>query len=116
MLKVNAKVKANTAGISSKIKKIANDKGLGTFLATEAAKGMDKFVPMRTGALSDFTVITPFNVAYAVPYARYVYYGQGKKFSTDKHPNATARWDRAFVAAGGGNKLGESGTNYLGGK
>lgn len=116
MLKVDAKIKANMSGISSKLSKVSTDKGLGLFLANEAARGMDKFVPYRTGALSSFTVIKPFSVAYGVPYATYVYHGRGKAFNTNKHPNAQAYWDRAYIAAGGAKQLGEAGTNYLKGR
>lgn len=115
MLKVDAKVTANMSGVSAKLSKIAKDKGLGTFLASEAAKGMDKFVPMRTGQLAGSATPSPFKVTYSAPYAVYVYNGRGKKFSHDKHPNATAHWDEAYKAAGGASELGEAGTKYLGG-
>lgn len=115
-LKVDAKVKANMSGVSSKVSRISKDSGLGTFLASEAARGMDKFVPMRTGALAASVRPSAFKVSYGMPYARYAYYGQGKRFTTDKHPNATAYWDRAYVAAGGARQLGEAGTNYLKGR
>ena len=108
-IKIN--VKSETANVASKIKKIASNKALGTFLANEAAKGMDKYVPMRTGALAGSESTSPFKVTYNAPYAVYVYNGRGT-FSTDKHPNATAKWDRAYAIADG-SKLGKSGTKFL---
>ena len=113
MLRVEAKVKANMSGVASKVKHIASNRGLGMFLAGEAARGMDKFVPMRTGALASSASVSAFKVHYETPYAKYAYRGQGKKFSTDKHPNATAYWDRAYVASGGVEKLAKVGTAYL---
>lgn len=113
MLKVKAKTKLS--GISSKVSKIAKDKGLGRVLASEAAMGMDKFVPMRTGALAASVSLDSagFKVTYNAPYAVYVYNGKNKKFSTDKHPNASPFWDRAYKAAGGDKQLAEVGTAYL---
>lgn len=106
------KVKVNMDGVPKKIKSISTNKALGLFLANTAAAGMNKYVPMRTGALSDFTVIKPFKVSYGVPYAKYVYYGYGMKFSKDKHPNATAEWDKAYKIADG-QKLADSATQFL---
>lgn len=115
MLKVNAKVKANTAGISSKIRKIANDKGLGTFLAETAAKGMDRFVPWRTGALASSVTVSPFKVTYNAPYAVYVYNGRSVRLTRNQHPLATPHWDRAYDIVDG-QKLAKAGTDYLKGR
>ena len=116
MLKVDAKVKDNMSGVPSKVSRISSFSGLGYRLAADAARGMDKYVPKRTGQLSYSAAITPFKVFYETPYARRVYYGNNLRFSTDKHPNATARWDRAYVAAGGAKELGEAATKYLRGR
>lgn len=115
MLKVDAKTKANTSGISSKISKISKDKGLGRVLANQAATGMDKFVPKRTGALATSVSLdlSGFKVIYNAPYAVYVYYGKGKNFNKDGHPSAQPYWDRAYMSAGGAKQLGEVGTAYL---
>lgn len=115
MLKVDAKAKANMSGVASKVSRISKDKGLGRVLASQASMGMDKFVPKRTGALaaSVSVDISGFKVIYNAPYAVYVYNGRGKKFNRDKNPNATARWDEAYKAAGGDRQLAEVGTAYL---
>lgn len=113
MLRVDAKVKADLSGVSSKVARLSKDQGLGSFLASEAARGMDKFVPMRTGSLANSAQAKPFKVTYSMPYAQRVYHGSGLRFTTDKHPNATAYWDRAYVAAGGAKALGEAGTSYM---
>lgn len=79
------------------IRKIAQNQGLGSFMSTEAAKGMDPYVPYRDGTLSssaDFS--RPFHVSYSTPYAQRVYYGVGMKIHTDKHPKATSRWDKRW--------------------
>lgn len=109
-------VKVDMSGVQSKLDKIASDKKLGLFLAQEAASGMDKFVPMRTGALAGSAKPSPFKVTYNKPYARRMFYGQGMRLTRDKHPLATPRWDRAFIMTGGADKLGKAATNYLKGR
>lgn len=110
-MNIKANIKVNMGGVTAKVRSIAKNQQLGQFLANEAARGMDKYVPMRTGALADFTVVTPFHVKYAVPYAKYPYNGRGK-LSKDKHPNATSKWDRAYAIAEG-QKLGQAGTRFV---
>lgn len=100
------------SGVAAKVRKISTNKRLGTFLANEAADGMDKYVPMRTGQLASSTRIEPFKVRYTANYARYPFNGYGMKFRTDKHPLATSRWDRAYASAEG-ERLGRMGTEYL---
>ena len=82
------------------------------FLAETAAEGMDKYVPMRTGALAGSVSSSPFKVKYAAPYAVYIYNGRSVKLTRDKHPLATPHWDRAYAIVDG-QKLGKAGTNYL---
>lgn len=115
MLKVNAKVTANMAGVPAKVSRIAKNRSLQQYLASQAAMGMDKFVPYRSGALAasvsvgaDGTYIT-----YNTPYARRMYYGDSFKFSHDQHPAAQAHWDDAYKASGGTEQLGEDGTKFL---
>lgn len=116
MLRVSAKVKANTSGIASKVKRIAKDDGLGNVLASTANDGMAKFVPKRSGALVGSGQASPFKVTYNTPYARRMYYGEGFNFSKDRNPLAQARWDRGYMQAGGIDELVKTGTNYLRGK
>jgi len=71
-----------------------------------AAEYMDPFVPMRTGRLaSSASAGTEGGVGvveYAAPYAGQVYHGDGWRFSRERHPLASAHWDRAMIAAAGG--------------
>ena len=110
-----SKVKADMSGVAAKIAKIKNDQGLGRVLASEAAMGMDKFVPMRTGALAASVSVdmSGFKVTYNTSYAIYAYKGRNMKFSHDKHPNASPYWNEAYIAAGGDKQLAEVGTAYL---
>lgn len=108
---ISVKVKANMSGVASNVSKIASNKALGQFLASEAQRGMDKYVPMRTGALAGSVTVKPFHVIYTAPYAKYPYNGRGT-LSKDKHPNATSHWDRAYAIADG-QKLGQAGTRFL---
>lgn len=79
---------------------IARDEGLGAFMSTEAAKGMDPYVPYRDGTLAGSADTSrPFHVVYggaASAYASRVYDGLNMKIHTDKHPKATSRWDRRW--------------------
>jgi len=100
------------SGVSAKLDRIATDRGLGMFLANEAASGMDQYVPFRDGALSASATPEPFAVTYGVPYAAKLYYGTDLNISRQGHPNATALWDKAYKAAKGGD-LGMAGTRYV---
>lgn len=106
------KVTVDMSGVSAKLDRIATDRGLGMFLATEAASGMDQYVPYRDGALSGSATPEPFSVTYGVPYARRLYYGTDLNISRQGHPNATALWDKAYASAKGSD-LGQAGTRYV---
>lgn len=112
MFAITAKPKVKMTAVSSKVKKIAGNKALGTFLAETAAEGMDRFVPMRTGALAGSVTTSPFKVTYNAPYAVYVYNGRSIRLTRDRHPLATPHWDRAYAIADG-QKLGKSATNFV---
>ena len=105
-------VTINMSGVSAKLDRIAADRGLGMFLATEAASGMDQYVPYRDGVLSGSAKPEPFAVTYSTPYARKMYYGTDFKFSQQGHAKATAEWDKAYSAAKGSD-LGRAGTQYV---
>lgn len=79
------------------VREIARDKGLGAFMASEAARGMDPYVPYRDGGLSESADTSrPFRVTYSTPYAGRVYEGRGMKIHQDKHPKATRKWDKKW--------------------
>ena len=123
-----------TIKITPKISKALQDRisqlnDAGTMLAIHQnlAKRCDPYVPMDEGALSQTTIITPKEVRYVQPYARYQYYGEiygpnipikqdgiivgwfsppGRKkhptgrqmhHSTEKHPLASSFWDKAML-------------------
>lgn len=75
------------------------DKDLGIFVAETCARYMNPYIPMDTGALSQNYITEPYKVTYTSVYARRIFYGEGMNFSKEKHPLATARWDRATEAA-----------------
>lgn len=106
------KVKVDMSGVKGKLNRICNNKQLGNKLSSAAAKGMDKYVPYRTGALSRSVRNTPFKVTYSTPYAKRVYYGQGMNFNKEHHDEATAEWDKAYKIAYG-QDLAQIGTNFL---
>ncbi len=66
------------------------------WLDNEVLKDCGPYVPMQTGYLMNSgnsgTVIGSGTVVYNAPYARVNYYGVGRHFSTQKHPQACAQW------------------------
>lgn len=105
-------MRVDMSGVKAKVQKICTNRKLGVFLASEAQRGMDKYVPMRTGALAHSARIEPFVISYGMKYATYPYHGRNMTFSVDKHPNATSYWDRAYAIADG-QRLGDAGTRFL---
>lgn len=75
------------------------------FMANEAVRLMDPFVPMDTGMLADnvdtYVEGGAGKAHYRSPYAHFQFNGEGFNFSHEKHPLATARWDEAMKAARG---------------
>lgn len=59
------------------------------------------FVPMDTGTLDQTVNITSDYVEYKVPYAHYQYEGDNFNFSKEKHPLASAHWEKAMMQAKG---------------
>lgn len=70
------------------------------FMANEAQRLMDGYVPMETGMLADnadaYVEGGVGKVHYRSPYAHYQYNGDGFNFSKEKHPKATSHWDEAM--------------------
>ena len=93
MPKVNVTVDFDTYRVVRRL----NNEQFGTAIAQAAARGMDRYVPYRTGALSKNIKEEPFKVTYQEPYAGYVYYGDRMQFRHDVHPLATARWADVYA-------------------
>lgn len=102
----------NMSGVKAKVRSICHNRQLGQFLADTAMKGMDQYVPMRTGALAGSATAKPFIISYGMKYAKYPYHGRRMRFTKDYHPNATSYWDRAYAIAHG-QQLGDDGTEFL---
>lgn len=81
---------------ASKIKKrlgIEKNGKAQLFLATEATKRMDKYVPKDSGVLKDSHDIEPHKITYFQPYAR-------KQFYTNKGKGIRGkRWDLKMLSA-----------------
>lgn len=108
-----ATVTLDLDGIPRKVDGIKSDGGLGLFMATEAMRGMSPYVPFRNGYLDASAEAEPFAVTYGTSYAGRMYRGTSLKFSRERHPLATAEWDRAYTAAHG-QELARAATAYLG--
>ena len=61
------------------------------------AQRCDPYVPFLNGPLSQTAQVTADGVRYIQPYARYQYYGDHFNHTTDYHPLASARWDKAMM-------------------
>lgn len=57
------------------------------------------YVPMDTGRLARDVRIAPGVIEHLAPYARRVYRGRNMSFRRDRHPLASAAWDRAAEPA-----------------
>lgn len=96
----------------SEIKKVLHGSRLGQFAANEAMKGMDDYVPYRTGQLADSASASPWKVSYGANHARPVYYGTRMRFNRSMHSRACAKWGDSYAKADGA-KLAKAMTNYL---
>lgn len=67
------------------------------FASNTLYKLCNDFVPMDSGALSQNVEVTKEFVKYKSPYARRMYTGERFNFSAEKHPLATAHWDKAAM-------------------
>jgi hypothetical protein len=61
------------------------------------AKMCDPYVPFLNGPLSQTHVVSPKGVRYIQPYARRQYYGDDFNHTTEYHPLASSRWDKAML-------------------
>lgn len=87
-------VKVDMSGVPIKLARVSTNAALGAYASTQAARLMEPFVPMDTGALIESAgTSTPWIVTYDTPYARRQYYGVNHDFNHEKHPKARARWD-----------------------
>lgn len=109
-----ARVNVDTSGVPSKLDRIKGDDTFGLFLANEAKRGMEPYVPAYSGYLfRNGTNARPWVVDYDTPYASYVYHGVGiKRYTKDPHPLAGKMWDAAYVRAHL-PELAKAGTEYL---
>lgn len=98
---MDTRVSFKLNNINKTVDRICRNDSLGQFMAQTCARYMDKFVPMDTGMLAQTFTTKPFEVVYEKPYARKLFFGEGFNFSKEKHPLATARWDKACSSANG---------------
>lgn len=106
------KVTCHLENVPVKIKNICNNRSVGLFVATTWERYMNPYVPMDTGILSQNTTIEPFKITYEQMYATHCFYGEGFNFRKEKHPLATARWDKATESAKG-NVIAKEISEYL---
>lgn len=94
-------------------KRICGNNNVGTFMAETVLRYMTPYVPMDSGMLSQNVTTEPFKLTYNVPYAKYQFNGNGFNFSKEKHPLATAHWDKATQNAKS-TQIAKEVTKYIG--
>lgn len=71
------------------------------YMANTARKLMDPYVPMYMGNLAKHVTIsgdeTKATITYTMPYAAQCFYATSRRFSKERHPYATAHWDKAMM-------------------
>lgn len=93
-----ATIKVNLGrAIERKLKTIQDDAETRLAIHNTLAKRCDPYVPFLEGPLSQTHQVTINGVKYIQPYARYQYYGVNFNHTTDFHPLASAKWDKAMM-------------------
>lgn len=89
--------------IPRNLQKVDND-AFWIFAANEWWRLYFPWVPFDTGTLARQVHITPKQIEHTAPYAYTTYNGRHRRFRKDKHPLASAHWDKA-AAPTQGHKL-----------
>lgn len=101
---IKVSVDFDGSGISRKLGGISENSKLGKFLASEAASGMDRYVPKRQSVLrGSVKTDVPFEVSYNTPYAHYIWEGKSKNGAALKYtePGAVSHWDKHYAKSHG---------------
>ena len=91
-MKLTFDININSKKIASKI---TDNKQLWLRANTEWWRLISPYTPFDTGNLMEDVEITPEHILYRSPYAHRQYDGDNFDFSKEKHPLASARWDKA---------------------
>ena len=97
-MKIETTVKVNLQGVQSRLENAINSPDTMTEIHQDFAKTINPWIPKDTGRLADKDVrITAEGVTYYAPWAEKNYYGDDIHHRTDKHPLATAHWDKVAM-------------------
>lgn len=115
-----ATVKVDMSGVSAKMNKIKSNRLLGLHLNVEAAKGMERYVPVRDNALRESVDTSkPFMVSYTMPYAHYIWNGisynkKGEAVGELKYtePGTLSHWEEHYQKSHG-RELAKSATDFI---
>lgn len=100
---IDFSVEVDLTGIEDHFQDLCHDDTTMLEVHNKFASMCDPYVPMLNGPLheSAFAQVTPKYVRYGgtedVPYARYQYYGTEFNHTIEKHPQATALWDKVMM-------------------
>lgn len=92
----------NEGSIYDKVQEITHNTGVQIDIAQQFINIVNPYVPCDTGNLSREVYITRsysdgMSIVYEAPYASKCYYGDDINFRKDKHPLATAHWDKVAM-------------------
>lgn len=95
---IRTDVKVNLDGITQRVESVIHSDETMTEVHREFANIINPWIPYDTGRLADKDVrINAEGVTYYAPYASKNYYGDDIHHKTDKHPLATAYWDKVAM-------------------
>ena len=92
------KIKLELKNVDAIANRVIND-DVKLFANTTLYKLCDPYVPFREGGLSQNVDVAKDYIHYKSPYAEKVYNGKDMNFNTDKHPLATAEWDKVAMVS-----------------
>ena len=96
---VNAEM--NQGAVFDKINAVTHNVGTMIDISRKVVEVIDPYVPYDTGNLSNSATfvhtLEGTSIVYEAPYASKVYHGVDIAFHKDKHPLATAYWDKVAM-------------------
>jgi len=92
----------NEGSVFNKLNEITHNVGVMIDISQKIVEAIDPYVPCDTGRLSeDVDFVHSYTegtlIKYNAPYASKCYYGDDIAFHKDKHPLATAHWDKVAM-------------------
>ena len=99
---INITVKLDKASVFNKTQAITHNVGVMIDISSKAVEIIEPYVPYDTGELKDdvdyvYSLTEGSQIVYNADHASRCYYGDDINFHKDKHPLATAHWDKVAM-------------------